>query len=589
MSNFPTVLPVTLFILSYAAGLLTIASPCILPILPFVLARANTPFWRSGLPMLLGLAFAFGATASLAAFAGGWAVEANRGGRAVALALMTLFGLAVMFPPLAARITARIVAMGSALSASAMRRVAARGVTTVSSVLLGVGAGLIWAPCAGPVLGVVLTGAALRGPSAETSFLLLTYGLGAATSLAAASLLGGRLLAVVKKSMPWERGLRRALGAATLLGAATIWLGLDTSLLTNWSTVSTNPLEQRVIATLQREDVLSITSPAFAAPNSPLSDPLTALLGPHEWLNTQPLHAADLRGKVVLVNFWTYSCINCLRMLPYVRAWADKYRDQGLVVVGVHTPEFAFEKDVANVKTAVSSLAVGYPVAIDSDFKIWRAFNNQAWPALYFVGADGRVRHHLFGEGNYDEAELLIQQLLLETKNVSLPGIPAKIEAKGPEAAADERDLRSEETYIGYAQATNFASPGGVQEDAPGIYNILPPLSRDYWGLSGKWTIRGEYAALNEAGGAIAYRFHARDLHLVLASPSDGRSVRFRVTIDGAPPGADHGYDVDAEGQGSVQEDRLYQLVRQTGSVIDRTFEIQFFDAGVRAYAFTFG
>jgi thiol-disulfide isomerase/thioredoxin len=328
---------------------------------------------------------------------------------------------------------------------------------------------------------------------------------------------------------------------------------------------------------------------AYAAPDPALSGPLRSLLGAQQWLNTQLLRPEDIRGKVVLVNFWTYSCINCLRALPHVRAWAEKYKDGGLVVIGVHTPEFAFEKDVANVGRASVSLGVGYPIAIDNDFEIWRAFDNQAWPALYFIGADGRVRHRVLGEGGYDQSERLIQGLLSKVNGPPVPTDIVAISGKGPQASADETNLRSAETYIGYAQGRDFASPGGVREDAPSLYRAAWALALNRWSLAGVWTVGREFASLTGTSGSIAYRFHARDLHLVLAPRAQGNPIRFRVRIDGAPPGADHGSDVDAEGWGSVQDGRLYQLVRQTGSVADRTFEIEFFDAGVRAYAFTFG
>jgi thiol-disulfide isomerase/thioredoxin len=328
---------------------------------------------------------------------------------------------------------------------------------------------------------------------------------------------------------------------------------------------------------------------AHAATASAPSGPLAALLSARQWLNTQPLRAADIRGKVVLVNFWTYTCINSLRALPYVREWAKKYKDRGLVVIGVQTPEFSFEKDTANVSTALVSLGVDYPVAIDNDYGIWRAFDNEAWPAFYFIGANGQVRHHVLGEGGYDDSERLIQQLLSEADGTPVANPIAAIDGTGPQAAADENDLRSEETYIGYGQARNFVSPGGADEDAPSRYRAAPMLSLDSWYLTGAWTIGSEFAALNEAPGGIAYRFHARDLHLVLTAPSTEHPIRFRIKIDGAPPGADHGVDADAEGWGSVREDRMYQLVRQQRPVADRTFEIEFFDAGVRAYVFTFG
>jgi hypothetical protein len=259
------------------------------------------------------------------------------------------------------------------------------------------------------------------------------------------------------------------------------------------------------------------------------------------------------------------------------------------VVIGVHTPEFAFEKDPTNVAKALASLGVTYPVASDNEFEIWRAFDNQAWPALYFIDADGNVRDYMLGEGSYDQSERLIQQLLSEANGAPVTGAVATIDSEGPQAQADETDLGSGETYIGYAHPSNFDSPGGVWEDAPSLYRHASSLSLNRWSLRGVWTMGSEFATLNETSGSITYRFHARDLHLVLAPPSRGHPVRFRVTIDGAVPGANHGSDIDSEGWGCVQEDRLYQLIRQTGPVADRTFEIEFFDAGIRAYAFTFG
>lgn len=326
------------------------------------------------------------------------------------------------------------------------------------------------------------------------------------------------------------------------------------------------------------------TAPAVA-----LSAPQRALIGARQWLNTPPLRAEDLRGKVIVVNFWTYSCINSLRALPYVRAWAEKYRGRGLAVIGVHTPEFAFEKDSANVRRATVSLGVGYPVVLDSDYAIWQAFDNQAWPAFYFIGADGRVRHRVLGEGGYDRSERLIQELLSKADGVRVDSPIVAINGHGPEAAPDLRDLGSPETYVGYAKAEDFASPGGLKEDAPRLYRTPSALPLNRWSLAGDWRVRGEFATLSAAPGSITYRFHARDLNLVLAPAPRGGPVRFRVTIDGAAPAANHGFDVDAEGRGSVQAARMYQLVRQRRPVADRTFEIEFLDPGVRAYVFTFG
>jgi thiol-disulfide isomerase/thioredoxin len=342
------------------------------------------------------------------------------------------------------------------------------------------------------------------------------------------------------------------------------------------------------VAGLRQGSNVSDGNTAYAAGVEP-SVALRSLFDAPHWLNTKPLGAEDIRGKVVLVNFWTYSCINCLRIIPHVRAWAEKYKNGGLMVIGVHTPEFAFEKDIDNVSKALVSLGVSYPVATDNDFRIWRAFNNEAWPALYFIGVDGRIRRHVVGEGEYEQSEQLIQKLLSEADATPIAGGSVIVNGISTEAAPDDGDLRSPETYIGYAQATNFDSRDFVSENASRAYTIRAALPVNHWSLAGVWTIAGEYASLNDATGSIACRFHARDLHLVLARTSQDHPIRFRVLIDGNPPGADHGYDTDADGWGNLDDDRLYQLVRQSGKVVDRTFEIRFFGPGVRAYAFTFG
>ncbi|MGB3643580.1 MAG: cytochrome c biogenesis protein DipZ [Mesorhizobium sp.] len=585
----------TLFVLAYLAGVLTIVSPCILPVLPFVFARTDKPFVRNGLPMLAGMALTFALVASLAAVAGGWAVEANRWGRIVAMALLTLFGLTLLLPGLSARLTRPLVDLGAKLSHSAEQD-KRRGVW--SSLLLGVATGLLWAPCAGPVLGLILTGAALQGANAGTSLLLAAYAAGAATSLALALLVGGRVFAAMKRSLGVGEWIRRGLGAAVLAAVAAIALGLDTGFLTNVSLAGTTKLEQGLLdrfrvasgpgAPQNGEATAAMQPQAPSAEALPVEGTFPSLGGAIEWLNSPPLTPQALKGKVVLVDFWTYSCINCLRALPYVRAWADKYRDQGLVVIGVHTPEFAFEKNVDNVRKAAADLGVTYPVAIDNNYTVWRAFNNQYWPAHYFIDAEGRIRHHHFGEGEYDQSERVIQQLLAEANGKPMSGDLVSVKATGAEAASDWNEVASPETYIGYSRAENFISPGGAVNDEAHAYSVGTP-DLNQWGLSGNWTVGKEQAALNESGGGIVYRFHARDLHLVLGPAADGKPVRFRVTIDGKVPGNDHGMDTDAEGQGSVTSQRLYQLIRQSGAIADRTFEIRFLDPGVSAYAFTFG
>jgi thiol-disulfide isomerase/thioredoxin len=311
--------------------------------------------------------------------------------------------------------------------------------------------------------------------------------------------------------------------------------------------------------------------------------------GAAEWLNSPPLTAADLRGKPILAGFWTYTCINWLRQLPYLRAWAGKYAAHGLVVIGVHTPEFPFEHDLGNVRRAVRDMGITYPVAVDNDYAVWGAFANRYWPALYFADARGRIRHHHYGEGEYQQSEMVIQQLLAEDGSTGAGRELVSVDARGVEAPADWAGLRSPENYTGYERTANFASPGGAIPGKPHGYTVPERLGLNHWALSGNWTMDEQAVTLNEAGGQVACRFHARDLHLVMGPAARGNPVRIRVRIDGRPPDAGHGADVDEEGNGTVAEQRLHQLIRQPGPVADRTFEITFLDPGAQVYAFTFG
>ena len=320
----------------------------------------------------------------------------------------------------------------------------------------------------------------------------------------------------------------------------------------------------------------------------PVEGRFPPLGGATGWLNSQPLTAADLRGKVVLVDFWTYTCINWLRSLPYVRKWAEKYKEQGLVVIGVHTPEFRFEKDVDNVRRAAKEMKIDFPIAIDNDYAIWRAFDNHYWPALYVIDAQGRIRHHQFGEGEYERSERIIQQLLGEAGFSGIGDQLAAVDARGVEAEADWADLKSPENYLGHERTENFVSPGAVV-DKRRVYAAPARVKLNDWALSGDWTVKKDAVVLNKASGRIAYRFHARDLHLVMGPAARGASVRFRVLIDGQQPGAAHGIDVDDQGNGTVAEQRLYQLIRQSTPIADRQFEIEFLDPGVEAFSFTFG
>ncbi|MBU0526484.1 MAG: cytochrome c biogenesis protein DipZ [Gammaproteobacteria bacterium] len=585
-----------LLVLAYLGGVLTIVSPCILPVLPFVFARTGQPFMKSGLPLLAGMAVTFALVASLAAVGGGWVVQVNQYGRWLALLFVALFGLTLLLPRLAERLTRPLVAAGSRLSEAAGADARPR---PGASFLIGVATGLLWAPCAGPILGLLLTGAALQGASIATTLLLLAYAAGAATSLAVALLLGGKVFAAMKRSIGAGEWVRRGLGAAMLAGVAAIALGLDTGILARVSTASTGGLEQALVGRLAGKSPNNSGAMMAAggamkmsakAPGAlPIEGNLPPLDGAVQWLNSPPLTAQALKGKVVLVDFWTYSCINCLRTLPYVKAWAEKYRDQGLVVIGVHAPEFAFERDVGNVTKAMKDLGINYPVAIDNDYKIWRAFNNEYWPAHYFADAQGRIRYHHFGEGEYAESERVIQQLLREAGASKVADGLIKADATGVQLAPDMNEVQSPETYVGYQRAEHFVPQTGLVPDKVSAYSTPAQLALNDWGLDGQWNVGSERAISSAPASRIVYRFHARDLHLVLGPGADGKPVRFKVLIDGKAPGDAHGTDVAPDGSGSVTEQRLYQLVRQNGGVTDRTFSIEFLDPGVSAYAFTFG
>ncbi|MBB3002073.1 cytochrome c biogenesis protein DipZ [Paraburkholderia tropica] len=631
-----------LITLAYLGGVLTILSPCILPVLPFVFARADQPFVRSGLPLLGGMAATFAAVATLAAVGGGWVAQANEYGRWLAIVLLAVFGITLLSPRLAGRIMQPLVNVGNRLTETTQQ---ARAPGVGASFLLGIATGLLWAPCAGPILGLILTGAALQGASIGTTLLLLAYAAGAATSLAVALLLGGRVFAAMKRSLGAGEWIRRGIGVAMLAGVAAVALGLDTGVLTRISTVATGGLEQHLVDTFApskhgamamsgavnssessigaqttqtaqttntptgRADSENTMAAGAMAANGgammraadalrpatttlPVLGQLPPLDGAVQWLNSPPLTAQALRGKVVIVDFWTYSCINCLRSLPYVKAWAGKYRDLGLVVIGVHAPEFAFERNIDNVRKAVHDLGVDYPVAIDNRYAIWRAFDNQYWPAHYFADAQGRIRYQHFGEGDYDQSERVIQQLLVEAGHPEAINVPIGLGGaaeRGVQMQADNADMRSPETYIGFERAEGFASPGGFAQDRARDYRAPSHPELNHWGLAGEWSVGAEHATLATPGGEIVYRFHARDLHLVLGPGPDGKPVRFRVTVDGKAPEHAHGSDVAPDGVGVITQQRLYQLVRQPGDVADHTFAIQFLDPGVQAFAFTFG
>lgn len=626
----------TLILLAYLGGVLTILSPCILPILPFVFARAGQPFARSVLPLLVGLAATFTGLALLVSVGGGWVVHANEAGRAAALVLLAALGILLIFPSLADHAMRPFVGLGDRLSQTVDRGGGGRG-TAAGSFVIGIATGLLWAPCAGPILGLILTAAALRGASVHTALLLGSYAAGAATSLGVVLFAGGRVYGALKRSVPASEWVRRALGVAVLAGVAVIAFGLDTSVLTQWSIANTTRMEQALLdefrpasaakgsmvasagaagtpgtaadpaasaagggaantatgsaaaGTAANASAAGAGANATAASELPDEGAFPPFIGAVAWINSPALTPQGLRGKVVLIDFWTYSCINCLRTLPYVRGWWQKYKDHGLVVIGVHTPEFTFEKDLSNVRGAVRRLKIDYPVAVDSDYAIWGAFSNEYWPADYFIDATGRIRGHAFGEGDYHASEDLIRELLQDAGYRNLPGGYVGDSGTGVQAAPDMSAIESPETYIGYQRAERFASAQEVARDAPVTYSAPASLDLNQWGLSGTWTVHGQRAVLDRAPGRIVFRFHARDLHIVLGPAANGAAIRFRVLIDGAAPGKDHGADTDASGMGVVRQDRLYQVIRQSGAIRDRTFTIEFLDPGVQAYSFTFG
>lgn len=582
-----------LYLVAFAAGVLSVLSPCILPVLPFVFARQGQPSRHGSLPLLIGMALAFAAAASLAAAAGAWAVQLSQWGRGLALLGLGVFAASLLFPGLAAWWSRPLVQIGEKLAAQNPQQ------RWLHSALLGLATGLIWSPCAGPVLGLLLSGAALAGPGTATSLLLLGYAAGASLALWAALRISAGTMARLRAHwLPGERG-RRAAGAAMLAAVLAVATGLDSRLLARSGALNglgSNGLESSLLqAAMPSAQAVEFAGNHPGAPYTsslPVESTRPSLDGGTQWLNAEPQSIPALRGKVVLVNFWTYSCVNCLRTLPYVNAWAQKYADRGLVVVGVHAPEFAFEKDRSNVEKALQQLKISYPVVQDNGFRIWRAFNNQYWPALYLVDAQGRVRHHQFGEGGYAATERALNELLREAQAPSAATAPAPNantvpDTQGLGMAADTASLRSPELYLGYDKGGSLRLAGRPAPDKAADYQPAS-LRLNTWTLQGNWTLKPEWVQANNAGGRLALRFEARDANLVLGAAGAG-PLRFRLTIDGQPPGIHHGSDVDAQGYGQVDATRLYQLVRQQGPVKERTLEIEFLDAGAQGYAFTFG
>lgn len=584
----------TIVLVAFIGGALTIVSPCILPVLPFVLARASHPFRRSGLPLLAGMALTFAVVGSVAAVAGGWVVRANQLGRGIATAVFAVLGVTLLFPTASERLSRPFVRLGAALQ----RR--GRGTTSAGgSVLLGVSTGLLWAPCAGPILGLILAGVAVEGPGAGSAVLLLAFAGGAASALALGLLASDGVFRALKgRLLGAEVWMRRGLGLTVLTSVVAIAMGWDTGVLARLSltTIGTaTRLEEQLVALVRSaQDASDASTSVTTLTQSPLTVPHSEMMPPLDgaiqWINGPALTREGLRGHVVLINFWTYSCINCLRAIPYVQAWARRYEENGLVVIGVHTPEFAFERDPRNVLTATRRLQLSFAIAVDSSRTIWTAFRNQYWPALYVIDTEGRIRYHHFGEGRYDDTERVIQALLAERSAEDAAGSRlVHVAATGVQAASDPGVVQTSETYVGYERQDNYASPQPIAKDQAARYT--PPTNPhvNQWGLAGRWAVGKEHASLTSSGGRIVFRFHARDLHLVLAPRPDGTPIRFRVSLDGMPPLENRGVDVDTQGWGLVVESRLYQLIRQKGAVYERTFQVEFLDPGVQAFVFTFG
>jgi cytochrome c biogenesis protein CcdA/thiol-disulfide isomerase/thioredoxin len=556
--------------ITYLAGVLTILSPCILPVLPFVFSRAQKSFLKSGLPLLVGMSLTFTLFSALAVAGGEWISQASEYGRIIAMTLLGVFGLSLVFPSLSEKMLTPLTRLGAKIGQGSS------GDSVQGSVLVGIGTGLLWAPCAGPILGLVLTGAAAQGDLSKSILLLVSYSLGAATSLGLALVAGNRFLGRLKKFLGVDQIVKKVLGVAVLLGVAAIALNLDRTILTQISKLETTSLENKLLSLIQTENT-----------EEAIRGPLPELAGATAWINTQPLAKSDLKGKVVLIDFWTYSCINCLRTLPYVKTWYEKYKADGLVVVGIHSPEFAFEKSLTNVQAAVTDLGITYPVALDNDYEIWHAFSNRYWPAHYFVDRNGEIRAHHFGEGNYDESENTIRELLAENGHTLSADDSIQIQKSKISALPLSSGSRSPETYLGFDRAENFVSLTEKINDVSVDYLAASTLKPNQWTIQGQWVISEEKISLKKPKGKIKFQFLGKGLHLVLGS---AKPVRFKVLLDGKAPGENHGLDIDKNGFGKVDSQRLYQLIQQKSDVnTDHLFEIEFLDEDVDAYAFTFG
>jgi len=582
-------------LLSILAGLLTVLSPCILPVLPPLLSASvatplrHRPFW-----IVLGLAGGFTLFGTTFALFGSLLGLSDALLRHVALGILFFFSLSLIWPRLWEGIGNRISFLAQRYAG--INRLGAEP-DRLNALLIGGSLGLIWAPCAGPILGIIITLATVQRSFAQTLFLMGGYSLGAAVPMLLIGYGGQTVSHRLQHFRVWGPISHKLLGSLTLATVIGLYFNLDTWLLSHLPgrLFITNQIERQLVdkkgsASIPREDPDASDSNSGIALASTEAMPLPVLGTIPEfshitaWINSPALSSSDLKGKVVLIDFWTYSCINCIRTLPYVTQWYQKYKDQGLVVVGVHTPEFSFEKEEANVKQAVLRHGIHYPVALDNDYGTWNAYNNRYWPAHYLIDAQGRIREEHFGEGNYKETERAIQTLLSEAKLLHRP-----VSLEAPKDSVDFSKIHSSETYIGYGRTQNFSSPQGLQPDAVLDYAAPATLGLNQWTLTGLWKITEEAAVLQAPGGAIRFRFEAPKLNLVMAGKGKGSMAK--VFLDGKPISPDsRGDDVGPDGNVTVTDSRLYNLVTlPQGDGGDHLFELIFEEPNVKLFAFTFG
>jgi|SRR5579863_510940 len=573
-------------LLSILAGLLTVLSPCILPILPALLSASVTtrlrhrPFW-----IVAGLASGFTLFGATFTLFGSFSGLSGTLLRQAAMVILFFFGVSLIWPRLWEKMGNRISALAQRLTGTS-RLVREEG--RLGSLLIGGSLGLIWAPCAGPILGIVITLATVQRSFGQTLLLMGGYALGASVPMLLIGYGGQRMSRKIQRFRSWGPIAHKALGSLTIVTVIGLHFHLDTLLLSRLpgrlfiaSQIETMFLGEKDAALLPQASAQAASTESAPLPVLGRMPEFSRIAG---WINSPALTSAGLRGKVVLVDFWTYSCINCIRTLPYITKWYEKYQDQGLIVVGVHTPEFSFEKEEANVKQATVRHGIRYPVALDNDYGTWNAYDNHYWPAHYLIDAQGRIREEHFGEGDYEETEKVIQTLLAEARLLHKP-----LNLELPRGSVDLSRIRSFETYIGYGRAHNFSSPKGIIPDAVMTYSAPGTLRLNQWAFTGSWRIGEESALLAAPGGTIQFRFAAPKLNLVMAG--EGRGSEGKVFLDGRSIAQDlRGEDVGRDGRVRVTDSRLYNLVAlPPGDEQDHLFELVFDQPHVSLFAFTFG